>query len=77
MSRDRDPRVAATQGRLTTFLREDPEECFFQHLVTAIHDPLRPLTGNGRLRINPLLLILAAITLFAVCVFLFFSVGQP
>ncbi len=77
MSRDRNPIVAATRGRLTTFLRDDPEECLSQHLVRAIHDPLRPLTGNGRLRINPLLLILAAITLFAVCVFLFFSVDQP
>ncbi len=63
--------------RLSTFFREDPEECLSEHLARAIQDPLKPLTRNGRLRINPLLAGLAAIALFAVGIFLFFSIGQP
>ena len=65
------------QERLSTFFREDPEECLSEHLARAIQDPLNPLTGNGRLRINPLLLILTAIALLAVGIFLFFSLSQP
>ncbi len=77
MSPDGDPRVAVMHERLGAFLREDQEECFSGHLARTIQDPLKPLTDCGRMRVNPLLLILTAIALFAACVFLFFSVGQP
>ncbi len=77
MSREKDPGVTAMHGRLSAFLSEDPEERLSGHLTRAIEDSLKPLTSNGRLRINPLLLILTAIALFAVGVFLFFSFGQP
>jgi hypothetical protein len=63
--------------RFSTFLREDAEERLSAYLARGIQDPLKPLSGNGRLRVNPLLLILTAITLFSVGVFLFFSFGQP
>ena len=65
------------QARLSSFLSEHPEESLSGNAARAIQYPLKPLTGNGRLRINPLLLILTAIMLFAVGVFLFFSFGQP
>ena len=65
------------QARLSTFLREHPEESFSGNFVKAVRDPLKPLTENDRLRINPLLLILTTIMLFVVGLFLFFSFGQP
>jgi hypothetical protein len=77
MSRERDSGVAAMQARLSTFLREHPKESIFGSLVKAVQDPLKPLTENGRLRINPLLLILTTIMLFVVGLFLFFSFDQP
>jgi len=77
MSRGKDSEVAAMQGRLSAFLREHPEERLSLNFAKAIQDPLKPLGGNGRLRINPLLLILTTIMLFAVGLFLFFSFGQP
>lgn len=64
------------QGRLSTFLSENPEESLSGNSAKAIQDPLKPLTENGRLRINPLLLILTAIMLFVVGLFLFFSFCQ-
>ena len=77
MSRKKDPGVAAMRRRISTFLRQDPEERLSACLARGIQDPLKPLSGHRRLRVNPLLLILTAITLFAVGVFLFFSFGQP
>jgi hypothetical protein len=76
MSRARDSGVAAMQARLSTFLRQHPEESFSGNLVKAAQDPLKPLTENGRLRINPLLLILTTIMLFVAGLFLFCSFGQ-
>ena len=65
------------QARLSNFLREHPEESISGNLLKAVQDPLKPLSENGRLRINPLLLILTTIMLFVVGLFLFFSFGQP
>ena len=65
------------QARLSTFLRENPEESLAGNFVKTVQDPLKPLTENGRLRINPLLLILMTIMLFVVGLFFFFSFGQP
>lgn len=64
------------QARLSAFLREHPEESISGNLLKAVQDPLKPLTEKGRLRINPLLLILTTIMLFVVGFFLFFSLGQ-
>ena len=68
--------MTAMQARLSTFLSEHPEESLSGNFAKVVQDPLKPLTENGRLRINPLLLILTAITLFVVGLFLFFSFGQ-
>lgn len=65
------------QARLSGFLRAHPEESISGHLVKVVQDPLKPVTKNGRLRVNPLLLILTTIMVFAVAFFLFFSFGQP
>jgi len=65
------------KARLSTFLSEHPEENLSGNLVKAVQDPLKPLIENGRLRLNPLLLILTAIMLFVGGLFIFFSLGQP
>lgn len=77
MSEARDREQVGMGERLTCFLAADPEESLSRGLVRAVQDPLKPLTTEGRLRINPLLLILAAISLFATGTFLFFSFYQP
>jgi hypothetical protein len=77
MNQRKDPGVAAMRERFSSFLREHPEEQLSAYLARGIQYPPKPLSENGRLRVNPLLLILTAITLFAVGVFLFFSVAQP
>lgn len=77
MGRGRDSELAAMQTRLSTFLREHLEESLAGNVAKSVQDPLKPLTENGRLRINPLLLILMTIMLFVVGLFLFFSFGQP
>ena len=65
------------QARTSTFLTEHPGEGLYENFARLVQDPLKPLASNGRLRINPLLLILTAILLFVVGLFLFFSFGQP
>jgi hypothetical protein len=77
MSEARDPEHAEMAERLTCFLAADPEESLSRGLVRAVQDPLKPLTTEGRVRINPLLLILGAISFFAIGIFLFFSFYQP
>jgi hypothetical protein len=76
MSGERNSGVAAVHARLGTFLQKHPEESLFGNLARLIQDPLNPLTRNGRLRINPLLVILIAILLVAFGLFIFFSFGQ-
>lgn len=73
-ARDREPTEMAE--RLRSFLAADSEDSLSRRLARTVQDPLKPLTSEGRLRINPLLLILAAITLFATGTLLFFSFYQ-
>jgi hypothetical protein len=77
MSEARDCEQAGMSERLACFLAADPEGSLSQSLVRAVQDPLKPLTTEGRLRINPLLLMLVAISFFATGTFLFFSFYQP
>ena len=77
MSEASDREHAGMAERLTCFLATDPEESLSQSLIRAVQDPLNPVTTEGRVRINPLLLILTTISLFAAGTFLFFSFYQP
>ena len=61
--------------RLEEFHVQDPEARLFASLLRQIEDPLRPRTENGRLRLNPILLLLALILMLAASTFLFFSFG--
>jgi len=54
---------------------QDPEARLFASLLRQIEDPLRPRTENGRLRLNPILLLLALILMLAAGTFLSFSFG--
>jgi hypothetical protein len=61
--------------RLQGFRAQDPEERLLSSLVRLIEDPLRPRTEDGRFRLNPILLLLAAILALAVGTFLVLSFG--
>ncbi len=69
----------AQAERMRECLREvharDPEARLFASLLRQIEDPLRPLTENGRFRLNPILLLLVVILALAAGTFLFFSFG--
>ena len=53
----------------------DPEPRLFASLLRQIEDPFRPRDENGRLRLNPILLLLALILVLAAGTFLLFSFG--
>lgn len=61
--------------RLMEFHAHDPEGRLFASLLRLIEDPRRPRDESGRLRLNPVLLLLAAIFVVATSTFLFFSFG--
>ncbi len=61
--------------RLQGFHAQDPEERLLSSLVRLTEDPLRPRTEDGRFRLNPVLLLLAAILALAVGTFLVLSFG--
>jgi len=54
---------------------EDPEARLLANLLRRIEDPLRPRSENGGFRLDPILLLLAAIVVLATSTFLFFSFG--
>ena len=67
--------VDRMRERLMEFHAHDPEARLFASLLRQIEDPLRPRDENGRLRLNPILLLLALILVLAAGTFLFFSFG--
>jgi len=76
MSEARDRERAEMTERVRSFLAADSEDSLPRRLARTVQDPLKPVTSEGRLRINPLLLILAAIVAFATGTLLFFSFYQ-
>ena len=62
--------------RLREFHAQDPEASISRQICRLLEDPLQPLNTNGRFRINPVLVWLAAILALAVGTFLFFSFGK-
>jgi hypothetical protein len=67
--------VDRMREHLREFHVQDPEARLFTSLLRQIEDPLRPRDENGRLRLNPILLLLALILVLAAGTFLFFSFG--
>lgn len=52
---------------------EDAEERLLGNLLRRIEDPLKPRSEAGRFRVNPSLLLLAALAAIAAAAFLCFS----
>ena len=68
--------TSAVVTRLRNFHAVDQQERIGKALLRCIEDPLRPKTDKGNLRINPILVLLAAMALLAGGTFLFFSLVQ-
>ena len=66
----------ATVARLRSLHAKDREERLVGALLRWIEDPVKPKTDKGNLRINPILLLLAAMAVLAGGTFLFFSLVQ-
>ena len=63
-------------ARLRSLHAADREERFMDAFARRIEDPLKPRTGKGSFRANPILLLLAALAVVAGGTFLFFSLAQ-
>ena len=63
----------ATTARLRSFHSGNGKEPLGDALRRWIEDPLKPMTDKGNLRINPILVLLAAMAALTGGTFLFFS----
>jgi len=61
--------------RLRELYAQDAEESLCASLLRRVEDPLKPRTENGGFRVNPILLLLAAVLALAAGTFLYFSFG--
>jgi len=68
--------ISVVVARLRSFHVANRQERFGDALLRWVEDPLRPKTDKGRLRINPVLILLTMIALLAGGTFLFFSLVQ-
>lgn len=62
--------------RLIDFHMQNPKERLGDVLLMWVEDPLKPRYERGRLRVNPILLLLAIVLAFVFGTFLFFSMVQ-
>ena len=62
--------------RLIDFHRQNPKERFGDVLLRWVEDPLKPRDEHGRLRVNPILLLLAIVFALVFGIFLVFSMVQ-
>ena len=73
----KDGQISAMVERLRELRAGDRTERLRHSVLRRIEDPLKPKTATGRLRINPILLLLASLAVMAVGTFLFFSLVEP
>ena len=66
----------AIVARLRSFHAKDQEERLVGALRRWIEDSSKPKTDKGNLRVNPILVLLTAMTMLAGGTFLFFSLVQ-
>jgi hypothetical protein len=69
----RDEHISEIASRLSELNRRDGRERIVVIWLRSIEDPLKPQTKEGRLRINPILVLLASLAMMAASTFLFFS----
>jgi hypothetical protein len=72
----RDEHITKFSERLRNLPAVDRESRFGDAFLRWIEDPLKPRTSNGKIRVNRILLLLAALAVLAPATFLFFSVVQ-
>jgi hypothetical protein len=72
-------RISAAEMRriLREAYAQNPERSVLGQLARRLRDPAMPFAPNGRPRPHPLWLMLGLIGLFALCVFLYFSLLSP
>jgi hypothetical protein len=74
MKQDAD--ISAVLERLRSFHAANNSERLRDSLLRWIEDPLKPQTAGGRLRVNPILVLLVSLAAMAAGTFLFFSLVQ-
>jgi hypothetical protein len=72
----KDEQVSAMVKRLHELCAADCGERIRDSVLRWIEDPLKPKTKEGKLRVNPILLLLAVLALLATGTFVFFSLVQ-
>ena len=72
----RDEHITEFSEHLRNLSAVDREARFGDAFLHWIEDPLKPRTSNGKIRLNWMLLLLAALAVLAAATFLFFSVVQ-
>ncbi len=72
-----DEHISGMVERLRSFHAANNAERLRDSLLRWIEDPLKPQTAAGRLRVNPILVLLASLAVMATGTFLFFSLVQP
>ncbi len=71
-----DAQLGEMHDRLTDFHRQNPREGLGNVLLMWVEDPLKPRDEHGRLRVNPIVLLLAIVFALVFGIFLVFSVVQ-
>jgi hypothetical protein len=71
-----DAQLGEMHDRLTDFHRQNPRESLGDVLLMWVEDPLKPRDEHGRLRVNPILLLLAIVFALVLGIFLVFSMVQ-
>jgi hypothetical protein len=72
----KDEQVSAMVKRFDELRAADFGERIRDSVLRSIEDPLKPKTKEGKLRVNPILLLLAVLALLATGTFVFFSLVQ-
>ena len=62
--------------RLIDFHLQNPKERFCDALLRLVEDPLKPRDEDGRVRVNPILLLLTLVLALALGTFLLLSFVQ-
>lgn len=65
------------EERLRALHAADRAERLGYSVLRWIEDPLKPRTIAGRLRVNPILLVLALLAVLTIATFLFYTLIQP
>jgi hypothetical protein len=68
-----DAKLGEMHDRLVDFHRQNSREGLGDVLVMWVKDPLKPRDEHGRLRVNPILLLLAIVFALVFGIFLVFS----